>query len=455
MRTSNQFTALCCAFGMASSVLPADELTLAAGDSRLSGTVRSINEHGVVELASELSPEPLLLRDGMLRKVRFSGGKSMADTSPAVIELANGDLLPGSIGSLDERLLTFVSPHAGRLEIPRAALKSMQLGVRRHAVVYSGPKNLEEWSDDGGEMRNWIFERKSLVSRGPSTASKLVDLPEQFILRFNLRWQARNNPNFQVFFADPMVEKGVAADRYYLQFGGAGLEIKRESSTGKRYHTVGLLNRTPNQYPENQIQVEIRVIRTTSRIQLFLNDEPEGEFVDPIPTVPEGSGIRFVCNTSNGSTQEISGIEILEFDDKRGRHGAEDRGDPETDSLISRDEDRWSGALLGINPGESESVFHFKLDDQDVPMEIPESDVSTVFFATGSGKPAAAAAGNDKRRTYVLRLRGQGSLTVDSCLFTEDRVSAVHSLLGPLELHRDGIEAMEREQPEAENLPEP
>ena len=87
-------------------------------------------------------------------------------------------------------------------------------------------------------------------------------------------------------------------------------------------------------------------------------------------------------------------------------------------------------------------------------MEIPESDVSTVFFATGTGKPAAVP-GDAKRRPQVLHLRGQGNLTVDSCIFTEDRVSAVHPLLGTLELHRDGIEAMEREQPEAENLPEP
>lgn len=454
MPISNQITAICCALGMASATVHADELTLAAGDSRLSGTVRSINENGVVELATELSPEPLMLRDGMLRKVQFSGGGSAEDASSAVIELTNGDLLPGTIESLDERLLTFVSPQAGRLEIPRDALKSMQLGVRRHAVVYAGPMSLDEWSDDGGEMRNWIFERKSLVSRGPSTASKLVDLPEQFILRFNLRWQARNNPNFQVFFADPLLEKGVAADRYYLQFGGAGLEIKRESSTGKRYHTVGLLNRTPNQYPDNQIKVEIRVIRPTSRIQLFLNDEPEGEFVDPIPSVPDGSGITFVCNTSNGSTQEISAIEILEFDDKRGRHGAEDRGNPKTDSLISRDEDRWSGRLLSISQNESGSLFHFKADSQDVPMEIPESDVSTVFFTTRSDNPGAGGT-EDHPRSYLLRLRGQGTLRVGSCRFTEDRVIAVHPLLGPLELHRDGIEAMERGQPETEELPEP
>lgn len=433
--------------------LRADELTLAAGDSRITGTVRSISRDGVVEIASDLSPEPVLVRQGMLRKIRFSGTEAPADVAGAVVELSNGDLIPATIESLDDTRLIIESPDTGRLEIPRDAVKSMQVGVRRQTVIFAGPNNIEEWSSADGGMKNWAFERKSLVSRGPSNASMVVELPDQFVLRFNLRWQARTNPNFQVFFADPMVEKGVPADRYYLQFGGAGLEIKREASSGKRYQTVGLLNRTPNQYPDNQVKIEIRVVRQTSRIQLFLNGEPEGEFVDPIGTAPRGSGINFVCNTSNGSSQEISGIEILDFDDKRGRHGAEERGDPATDSLISRDDDRWGGRLLGIARTNEGALFRFKNDHQQEPMEIPESDVSTVFFARSEAtdKPAPPPAAH----SYQLELRGKGSLKVSSCTFDQDGVSAVHPLLGELRIRRAGVEAMELLNHKPEEKPEP
>jgi hypothetical protein len=447
MRTSNLHLAALLLLAAMPSTAPADELTLAIGDSRLSGSLRSINDAGVVELTSELSPEPLMLRNGMLRKVEFSLEQSTADPPEALVVLANGDLLPATIESLNEQVLTVESPLAGRLEIPRQALRSLQLGVRQQAVVFSGPNSIEEWTA-GGDLKNWVFERDSLVSRGPSSAAKEFDLPEQFILRFKLRWQARQIPNFQVFFADPLHEKGVASDRYYLQFGGAGLEIKREASTGKRYHTVGLLNRTPNQFPDNELRIEIRVIRQTSRIELFLNGEPEGNFPDLLDTPPQGNGIVFVCNTQHGGTQEISAIEIFEYDDKAGRHSTEERGDPKTDSLISRDEDRWSGRLLGIVASENGPLFRFKNEHQDDPMEIPEAEVSTVFFADGD-------AAKQPQQPYLLRLLGRGLLQVSSCRFTEDAVIATHPLLGPLELRREGVHTMEHRKPEKESRKEP
>src|SRR5688572_30864660 len=105
----------------ASGVLRADDLTL-TGDARLTGTVRSINEAGVVELASALSPEPVLLKAGAVTKVEFSAPESVSNPPGSLIELANGDLLPATVESLDEKNLSVVTSDAGRLSIPRTAL---------------------------------------------------------------------------------------------------------------------------------------------------------------------------------------------------------------------------------------------------------------------------------------------------------------------------------------------
>lgn len=452
MRISNQWIALCCV--IASVAARADEITLSGGGSRLTGTLRAIGEDGVAEFASELSPEPLKLRDGMIREVRFNLEKPAADPSPAMVELKNGDLLPVTIESLDERRLVVESPPAGRLEIPRDAVSSLQVGIRKSHVIYSGPKQLEDWSHEAADMNNWGFERNSLVSRGPSTASREMELPKDFILRFKLRWQERTIPNFQVYFADPLKEKGEPADRYYLQFGGAGLEIKREASKGKRYSTVAQRNILPNQFPGNEMKVEIRVKRQTGHLQLLVNDVPEGGFVDTNTEVPDGSGVSFVCNTQNGSIQEISAIEVLEHDDKPERHVAEERGDPKNDSLITREEDRFAGRLLSIGGGGDEAVFRFKGDFQDEPMEIPAAAVSTVFFAGDAAKPGGKESSNPGQ-PYRLRLRGGGSLGVATCVFTEESVSAVHPLLGKIELRRDGVDAMERAQTGPDKKTEP
>ena len=422
--------------GFAPGVLHADDLTL-ADDARLTGTVRSINESGVVELVSVLSPQPLRLKAGVVAKVEFSAPESVPNPPGTLIELSNGDLLPATIESLDDKNLTVATADAGRMTIPRAALKSLQLGVHKRKTLYAGPKNQEEWSRDGEGAKGWTFANKSLVANGPARASRNFEAPQQFILKFTLKWQS--SPNFKVFFADPLTPKADPVDRYYLQFNGAGLEIKRESSQGQAFQSVIIPPATPEQFPENQVDVEIRVDRKTSRVHLFLNGELEGEGVDPGAKPPVGNGVTFVNNSPAGMNQEVRGIEVIEFDNTRTRHRAEDRGDPNTDSLISRDDDRWGGRLTAIRQGPDGVVFSFKSDFQEEPMELAEADVSTIFFA----KPQEEAA-PVQVHPFALRLRGEGSLRVTSCTFSEDAFSALHPLLGALKISRTGVSALER-----------
>jgi hypothetical protein len=436
----------CCLAGF----LLADDVTLNSGSARLTGSVRSISKEGIVELASPLSPGPVLLRSDAVRKVEFSPDNPSAEQSPALVELVNGDILPVTIESFDDRKLIVVSPEAGRLEIPREALLSLQLGIQERKVIYSGPKNLEEWAGEG-DVKNWNFERGSLIADGQATATKKFTLPEQFVIGFTLKWQAKQMPpNFEVYFADPLKPKGEPSDRYFFRFNSAGLGIRREVSKGKRYHQIVELNRTPNQYPDRQLKVEIHLDRKGSRMRLFLNGEPEGEFFDPIAPVPSGSAVTLVCNTQTGNPHEISNISILELDDSSIRHRAEDRGDPKSDSLISREDDRWGGRLMEIRKTEEGAMFRFKSDFQNDLVEIPEDVVSTVFF---SGEVDETP--DDPDHPFMLRLRGEGSLRLASCLFTEDSVTAVHPLLGPLNLRRDGVLSMERIESKPEPAPEP
>ncbi len=435
MRSSNLLLALL----LAGSVR-ADNLTL-TDEARLTGTVRSIDAAGLVELASTLSAEPLLLKPGAVEKVEFTSPEAVAKPPGALIELTNGDLLPATVVSLDEENLNVLTPDAGPLTIPRGFLKSMQFGVHQRKVVYAGPKNAEEWSHDGDGLKTWTYANKALVASGPADASKSFELPLQFVLKFTLKWQA--NPSFQIYFADPLTPKTDAVDRYYLQFNAAGLEIKRESSEGQHFSTVMLLGRTPDNFPANQLDVEIRVDRKTSRLHLMLNGESEGAGVDPVGKPPVGNGVSFVTTSPTGTTQEIRGIEISEFDNTRVRHRAEDRGDLKTDSLISRDDDRWGGRLTRIQKGADGPVFFFKSDFQEAPLELSEAVVSTIFFASPGPAPAP-----ERVHPFALRLRGEGSLRVESCTFAEDSVTARHPLLGDLKISRTGVAALERLEPE-------
>ncbi|RYD34723.1 MAG: hypothetical protein EOP87_08670 [Verrucomicrobiaceae bacterium] len=414
----------------------ADEVRL-EGEARLSGRVRSIDSSGAVGLESPLAPEVLLLNPGAVSKIEFAVDGVEPPRSTALIELANGDLLPASVESMDENNLTVTALDSGRLVIPRAALRSLQLGVRGRKVIYSGPGSLAEWAPGGDAGRNWTFVNKGLAANGPARASLGIDTPRQFIFKCSLKW--KGNPSFQISFADPLKTGSDPVDRYYFQFNAGGFEIKREASTGKRYHTVIPSSRTPDQFSSGTLDVEIRVDRTSSRLDLFLNGEPEGSGIDPVATAPDAGGISIVNMAPSGTQQEIRGIEISEYDNARARHRAEERGDTSVDSLISREDDRWGGRLTSIRAGEGGTVFTFRSDFQQEPLELAEKDVSTLFFASekNAGPPAAEG-------PFILRLSGEGSLRVASCSFASDAISITHPLLGEMNIKRASVSALER-----------
>ena len=409
-----------------------------SGDgTRLSGTVRSISETGAVELASELSPEPLWLKNEAVSKIGFTEQDTKAATAPALVELVNGDCLPVSIESMDDLKLVVISPDAGRLEIPRGLLKSMQVGVQNRKQIYQGPKNANDW-DSSDPSKKWDFENGSLVANKSSISAKKLELPERFVLRFTMKWEPKTQPNFKIYFADPLLEMGEVADRYFMTFNSAGIKIQRESTKGRRYNSLKILNRTPNQFPNNELRVELRVNRKTNRIQLLLNEVEEDIIPDPIAKAPIGGGVVFEAHPTRDSPLRIQNIEVLEDDDARTRHRRENRGDGKNDSLISTEDDRWSGSLTRIRKTESGAVFTFASDFQKEALEIPEASVSTVFFKTQEDKEKTVTS------PFILRLRGDGSLSLSSCTLGETIASAVHPLLGQLDIHRTGITGLEK-----------
>jgi hypothetical protein len=403
--------------------------------TRLSGDVRSIRENGSVELATKLSPDPLLLKSDAVAKISFSEQADDTPVASALVELTNGDYLPVSIESMDDQKLVAISPDAGRLEIPRALLKSMQIGVQNHKIIYKGPMADDEWQP-AEASKKWNFDNGSLSTEKSSFGSKTLNLPERFILRFTLEWEANAQPNFKITFADPLLPIGKKVDRYFMTFNSAGILIQREASKDeeKHYNRLRSLNRLPKQFPNHELRVELRVNRKTKRIRLFIDDVEENEIPDPIAKAPMASGISFEAHASGNSLLKIRDIEVLEDDDSHSRHRNEKRGDDKNDSIISTEDERWSGSLTRIQPGPNGTVFSFKSDFQKEALEIPETAVSTVFFKSPDQDAPAADA-----PPFVLILRGGGSLSLSSCVLTDAIAAVKHPLLGPLEIRRNGV----------------
>lgn len=422
--------------------LRADVVTLTSGAERLTGVLRSIGDDGVLELQSELSHEPLRVRGAMVEKVEFAVGAEDPEPPAVRVELTNGDVIPCAIVEMDGRGVLVDSPVLGKLRIERRHLAAMQFGLHARKLVYEGPRDGGEWTHPDDDDSTWSFEDGALVAEGQAFASRDVKLPESFILKFELEWERNAMPSLQVFFCDPLVAAGERCDRYYLQFGSAGLELKRESATGKRYTTIAFVNRMPGEFPDRKLRVELQVDRRNSSLRLMLNDKAEGEFRDPVGSAPAGGGMALVSQASDGVVQSLRVIAVRESDATPQRHRAERRAGVNRDSVITRKDERWTGELVGIAATGAGRVLSFKSDFGDKLVELPEADVSMVFLSQSTDDSVLAP-----EVSYLLRVADGGVLRIASCRFAEDVAIVNHPLLGSLKLGRKQLRVIEKAVP--------
>ena len=421
----------------------ADEVILSDGSS-LGGTVTALADSGEVSLESPLSFEPFQLLAEKIKRVDFTGTTKSPDDHDALVILANGDRFPGELTGIDDSTISISTGFSGNLRIPREAVDTVQLGVRPRKVIYRGPESDAGWTIKSG----WSSEGKRFVATRSGTIARNFDIPGSFSLRFRVTW--RNSPNMQIYFADDSLETTGKADRYYLNFVGSGLELKRQQSNdGHPYLPMASILRDSSEFPSSSVEVDLRVDRKLGIVHLYLDGDYEGRFDDPMKSAPSGMGIMFRSNIGGEDSQEISRIEIREWDASSDRHRSEERGDASSDVLITRSEDRGTGSIISYAPGPDGGTIRYKGPHQPEPVDLPANEVSTLFFARTEVDPAADPA------PLQLGLRGRGSLGVSACSFAGDSIMARHSLLGDLEIRRDAVASLERAGEETTEEEEP
>ena len=429
-------TILACLSAATATAL-ADEVILTEG-SRLSGTVTGMSAEGEVSLESGLAFEPFQLRADRIRRVQFSAPKAtLADEHDAMLTLSNGDRFACDLTGVDEDSVQVRTGFAGDLDIPRPMVGTVQLGMRPRRTIYRGPESESGWTVRNG----WRFEGRRFITDGNGTVARRFDVPGSFSLKFRLTW--RNTPNIQIFFADDLMETTGRADRYHLSFDGSGFQLKRQIS-GDSYPNKDMhaMRRDPADFPDSRVEVELRVDRQLKQVHLYLNDEFEGKYADPLKQTPGGQGVMFLSKIAGDELMTIENIEIREWDASSDRHRTETRGDETKDVVITRSSDRSTGQILGLKPGTDGPVVLYKSPHYPDPVELATSDISTLFFARAAD-PAPKAA-----TPLKLDLRGRASLSVSTCAFADDHFKVVHPLLGPLEVRREAVDKLERKPPQ-------
>jgi hypothetical protein len=421
--------------GIAASAMAA-EVSL-QDDGRLTGEVSSMDADGTIELESLLSKKPLCIRADKTIRIDFGSDKRDVHVSGQKLQLRNGDVLPVRVNSMADGLLEAESDDLGSLSIPREMISTIQLGIFPQRLIYSGPEDFKGWKRDKANPDSWKINDSEFVAKGNGTISRDAELPEKFILKFSFIW--KNYPFLKVGFAEPQDAESGSVDRYLFQLVGSSLGVMRESNANKGNVPIVSMNRTSGRLQDSRMDVEIRVDRTRGQLQLYIDGEMEGRYIDPLAGIPSGTGISISTRSASGGVQKIGNIKVFEWDDRADRHRTEDRGDGKSDSLIGRNGERLGGRLTGIRSDGDESVYLFKSDFQKGILELPEQEVSTVFVSASDDFQE-----NYASEGFILSLRGGGQLTVSSCVFGSEKVTAKHPLLGDVQIDRAGVTSLVR-----------
>ena len=411
----------------------ADEVLMTDG-SRLKGTVTALADGGLVMLDSPLSFEPFQIKADHLKRADFTTSETAKDKHDAMLFLANGDRFSADLKAIDADMITILTSFAGEIRVPRGTVRTIQLGVRPQMLIYDGPTSDSGWTTKGG----WRYDDERFIAVNSGTIARNFDIEGSFSLSFRVSWSS--NPNIQIYFADDSLETTGKADRYYLQFGGSGIELKRQQSKegGQQYLSMASIPGDPGDYPEDELEIELLVDRKLGFVHLYLDGEYVDKYPDPVKASPTGQGIMFRSNIGGDDSQVIDHIQVREWDASIDRHRREERGDEKQDVLITRSSDRGTGSIIGLTPGPDGGTVRYQGPHHPEPVDLPVSEVSTLFFA----HPAAAPATTES--PLVLALRGRGSLGVSGCTFEGDTIQVKHPLLGDLAIRRDAVASLMR-----------
>jgi hypothetical protein len=409
----------------------ADELDLAEG-ARLNGVIKAISPEGIITADLEIAGEPVDLHADKVKRVRFAQSHRKFDHD-TMLTLVNGDRLPCDLKAISETDITVTTGYAGSLTVPRKVVSTVQLGMRPRKTIYAGPKNLKHWTVDD----NWHFQEDSLISDGRGSISReFEDIPESYSLSFRLKWS--DKPMFKVYFAsDGNTVSGGKHDRYYLQVGTAGIEIKRQSSGRTNYHSMITVDRSNESFENQQAHFEVRFDHRQRRMMLYIDGLLEGQAADPLTSIPKGKTVILQSDDANAEAHRVSEIVIREWDAAGERHRSEDRGEFGDDALINNKGERWGGRLLRSIKSSNSIILLFKSPLSPDALNIPVEEVSTLFFKESENDQSTLT-------PLVLGLSGSGSIGALACTFDSDEVHLTNPLLGQLTLSRDAVKLLQR-----------
>ncbi|PTY01341.1 hypothetical protein DB346_13485 [Verrucomicrobia bacterium LW23] len=316
-------------------------------------------------------------------------GESPGKTAPAlaegsyVVTLKNGDELPGTVVTLDDKTLVLDTVYAGTLKINRDALAGMVPIRGAGNLLFEGPKDMEGWETQQGARNTWRYKDGALISTRSGFTGRDFKLPDMSTIEFDVSWTGQFSLGVSIY-TDEL--KGYGGNSYMAQIGNGYIYVSRMSRNGGQ-NQLGQAQ-VESMQRKNSARIRLQTNKEQKAISLYVDDALIRTFKDTGNFAGGGTGISFY-NQSQGLIR-IRRLRVSKWDGRVTEESpsATAKGVPE-DTLILANQDKITGKLTAIKDGK------VMLESPYATLSIPMQRIDVLTFATPE---AAAAAAKDKEK---------------------------------------------------------
>ena len=423
---------LCIITSLASHV-DADTIKLSNGDA-LTGTLQSFDQNLAV-FQSTMAASPLQIKSASVSKITIPRAniKHANSAHAETLTLANNDVIPCNVISMDEMQLLVSTNYAGEFSIPRSNIRSLEFRTLRDSPIFLGKEDPKLWTSQTG---GWLLYNNNTY-HGKGSLTQKLPLSENIRIKFGLSW--RDTPNFVFRFCAENDTATTKQDTYELIFNSAGMQIRRyqnEHQPSALLADIKAIN--PNLLNQNFIKIDLRVNRSENLLTLYVNSELVGTWRDPFD---KSTGNHIIFNNRSKELKNCiltdiivtasSEFALATYHDKTSA--------AKTDLLIDSEGEKISGILRSISgPKANKRRIIFDLKHATEPLKVPDHRVNIVLFAKPDHLPSFPEA------TFIASLTDGGHLKLDKPKLVDGKLSISHPILGPCTLSPGSISSITR-----------
>lgn len=342
--------------------------------------------------------------------------------SKGLVWLTNGDQLEGEVVSLDGTNLVLDTWYAGRMTIRRPMVARIAPQQTSSAVLYEGPKSLDEWSARGGiRNKSWEFRNGGLYPIVPVPLGRVIEnMPDAVRIDFDVTWRSRN-PYFSFWFfhTNPDEPQG---DAYYMTImSGRRVELNRmRSNSGSQNLGSADIAQASDESVAGKGRFTILADRSKGTIALLIDGTFVREWKDSKDFKAGGKALTFMPQSQRDL--RFSNIRVSAWNGQVPQKN-ETAVAKDEDTVMLLNGDSLSGQILGV------AAAQVKMKTSYAALDIPVERVSELALA-----PNTAARARRRNGDVRAHFADGGTVTLTLARLEGGRLTGTSENWGEIQL---------------------